>query len=270
MSFRDLDVDLESQRPFSDHPEFDKITDEISNLLLDVNNNLVTLKKFVSSLETSKNDKNRSNLNHKSVKSIDTITDLFKNLSLLSRRVNDYEELNPSQTFTKDKVTREIKISLEEFQDLQAKFTTITKRLNEEAKAALDQDSTTAGGEVGGGTIGNPQQELIIERDVINTEEFDHQQNLIREREEEIENIEHGINELNEIFTDLGAIVREQGTMVDNIESNIYDISNSTRSAAGELSKALHYQRRSRGKTFCLLVILVIILVVVILGIFLG
>lgn len=265
MSFRDLDVDLEAQKPFSDSPEFDNLTEEASNLLLDVNNNLVTLKRFVNSLESRKDIKNASNLNSKSVKSIESITDLFKQLSLLSRQINRFEELNPSQTFTKDKVTREIKVSLLEFQSLQEKYTTLTKTLNEEAQTALDEEQEAAGSEQQ-----QANQDLVLERDVINNEEFVYQQNLIREREEEIQNIEHGISELNEIFTDLGAIVREQGTMVDNIESNIYDISQSTKSAAGELSKALNYQRRSRSKSFCLLTILVVILVVVLLGIFLG
>lgn len=264
MSFRDLDVDLESQKPFSDSPEFDGLSEETSNLLLDVNNNLVTLKKFIKSLETRKDLKNATSLNNKSIKSIETITDLFKQLSLLSRQINRYEDLNPSQIFTKDKVTREIKVSLEEFQSLQERYTSITRSVNEEAQTALNEEQHAAQ------TEEEAQQDLVLETDVINNEEFVYQQNLIREREEEIQNIEHGISELNEIFTDLGAIVQEQGTMVDNIESNIYDISQSTKSAAGELTKALHYQRRSRGRTFCLLVILVVILVVVLLGIFLG
>jgi len=266
MSFRDLDVDLESQKPFSDSPEFDNITEEASNQLLDVNNNLVTLQKFIKSLETRKGLKNASNLNNKALKSIETITDLFKSLSLLSRQINGFDELNPSQKFTKDKVTREIKSSLEEFQGLQEKYTGLTKALNEEAQTALNEEQS--GEAHNGGQSG--AQDLILEQDVINNEEFIYQQNLIREREEEIQNIEHGINELNEIFTDLGAIVREQGTMVDSIETNIYDISTSTKSAAGELNKALNYQRRSRGKSFCLLAILSVILIVVILGIFLG
>lgn len=265
MSFRDLDVDLEAQKPFSDSPEFDNLTEETSNLLLDVNNNLVTLKKFINSLESRKDLKNATNLNNKSVRSMETITDLFKQLSLLSRQISRFEELNPSQTFTKEKVTREIKVSLEEFQSLQERYTILTKNLNEEAQLALDEEQVAIEDEEQ-----RASQDLVLERDVINNEEFVYQQNLIREREEEIQNIEHGISELNDIFTDLGAIVREQGTMVDNIESNIYDVSQSTKSAAGELSKALNYQRRSRSKSFCLLTILVVILVVVILGIFLS
>ncbi|KAJ2758271.1 hypothetical protein IWQ56_006043, partial [Coemansia nantahalensis] len=44
---------------------------------------------------------------------------------------------------------------------------------------------------------------------------------LIIERESEINEIEQGIVELNEIFRDLGSIVTEQQTLFDSIESNI-------------------------------------------------
>jgi syntaxin 7 len=268
MSFRESDVDLESQTPFSDLPEFDSATEEASNALLDLNNNLVTLSKFIKGLETSASLQKRETLINKTVTSIEKITDLFKGISSVSKLITDYEnfELNPAQIFVKEKVTREIKNSLDEFQMLQEKFTKISTQINEEAKTALNEEASH---------IDHTQQhdrqhsELILEEDVINNDEFLYQQNLIREREEDIQNIEQGVQELNEIFNDLGQIVQEQGLMVDNIESNIYDVSSSTRTAANELTKALNYQRRSKRTTACLLIILVAVLLVVLLGIFL-
>ncbi len=50
----------------------------------------------------------------------------------------------------------------------------------------------------------------------------------------------------------------------------MYNISTSTQNAAAELTKAADYQKRSRGKSFCLLMILSIILTVILLAMFLG
>ncbi|RIB02861.1 hypothetical protein C2G38_2226644 [Gigaspora rosea] len=72
----------------------------------------------------------------------------------------------------------------------------------------------------------------------------------------EIREIEQGLNELNEIFRDLGTLVSEQQSMLDNIESNVINISVNVRNSADELSsasrlqkKALNRSKRKRDKT---------------------
>lgn len=263
MSFRDFDVDLEDQKPFSDLPEFDHAAEEASNVLLDLNNNLVSLSKFIKNLKLK--SKFNNNLNDKIVHLIEKITEIFKGLSLLNKKLIDFqdEDLNPSQLFIKEKILREIKTSLDEFTNLQSSFKEFTNNLNEEAKTVLNEEISSS--------IHDQEQssQLILEEDLINNDEFLYQQNLIREREEEIQNIEQGVQELNEIFNDLGQIVQEQGQMVDNIETNIYDVSNSTKTASNELKKALNYQKRSKKTTLCLFTVLLVILLVVLLSIFL-
>jgi syntaxin 7 len=56
----------------------------------------------------------------------------------------------------------------------------------------------------------SPQRQADGE-EVIPDYELDYQEALIEERENEIREIEVGINELNQIFRDLGTIVQEQG-----------------------------------------------------------
>lgn len=264
MSFTNFDVDLESQVPFSDSPEFDRTAEEASNALLEVNNQLVTLRKLLSSLETRKGLESSDKLNTKCFKSIENLTDSLKSLGHNVKELTTYDELNASQLFTREKVSRELRNSLLEFQELQDKFTKVTTAISAEAKTALEQHRHQQQDQE---NSLSQRQEMVLEQDEINNEEFIYQQSLIREREEEIQNIEYGIQELNQIFGDLGAIVQEQGTMVDNIESNIYRVSGATKDAAGELSKALRYQRRSGRRTLCLLMIVGVILAVVLLGI---
>ncbi|KAH3685446.1 hypothetical protein WICPIJ_003561 [Wickerhamomyces pijperi] len=267
MSFNTFDVDLEGQSPFTDSPEFDTYSTEASNILLDLNNQLVTLQKFINVLQTKNSISGTEQINSKALKIIDTCTNQFKRLSTLVKEISSIESLNPAQLFTKERVSHELKDSLAEFQELQTNFKQITDTLNQEARSALYEEQTQSSP-----VVANEQQQqtqLILEEDIINNEEFVYQQNMIRERDQEISNIQQGIQELNEIFQDLGTIVQEQGTMVDNIESNIHKFSTATKGAAQELHKAFEYQRRSKSKSFCFLMILVVLLTVVILGIFL-
>lgn len=47
----------------------------------------------------------------------------------------------------------------------------------------------------------------------------------------------------------------------------MYNIAGNTRDASSELTKAARYQRSSRGRAFCLLVILFVILAVILLAV---
>ena len=61
-------------------------------------------------------------------------------------------------------------------------------------------------------TLRQVQQQQVVEG--IPDSEVEFQEQLIQEREGEIEQIEQGITELNQIFRDLGQIVGEQQSMI--------------------------------------------------------
>ena len=111
-------------------------------------------------------------------------------------------------------------------------------------------------GSTGKGHSQTSRSQMIVEMNPINNEEFVYQQNLIRQRTDEIENIQSSINEINEIFKDLGAVVHQQGILVDNIEANIYSYADNTHAASGELNKAMRNQRRSGRLCFYMLLAL--------------
>lgn len=97
--------------------------------------------------------------------------------------------------------------------------------------------------------------------------EIEFQQLLIAEREAEIREIETGVQELNEIFRDLGHIVQEQGDMIDNIEYNINSLATNTQGADRELLDAHAYQRRSGRRMLCLTLIIAFVVAIVLLAI---
>lgn len=277
MSFVD-NVDLESQIPYSDSPEFDQLNEEISTTLFDINSSLGTLHSHLKALGR----KNSSySIEERAVALTDDLRQRFKGLSDSIKKLVEWEEPAPPQKFTQQKLSREFKSALTEFQDLQRqlaekqrKSVLIAKEQQEQNKQsgthdyALDDDNDSTSSSLEDRTA--LMQEQQEQQELLNQQELDYHNRLIQEREQEIIGIEHGIEELNEIFTDLGALVTEQGTMIDNIEANVYNMASSTREAASQLTKAAHYQKSSRGRMLCLLMILLIILAVIIIAAVLG
>lgn len=106
------------------------------------------------------------------------------------------------------------------------------------------------------------QQQAQAQEQLVPDSELEFQETLIEEREGDIREIEAGILELNEIFRDLGTIVHEQQSMLDNIESNVISIANDTAGASSELTTAHAYQRKAGRRMLCLLMIFCIVLAV--------
>eukprot|EP01114_Cavostelium_apophysatum_P015761 TRINITY_DN4364_c0_g1_i2.p1 TRINITY_DN4364_c0_g1~~TRINITY_DN4364_c0_g1_i2.p1 ORF type:complete len:319 (+),score=63.04 TRINITY_DN4364_c0_g1_i2:205-1161(+) len=85
---------------------------------------------------------------------------------------------------------------------------------------------------------------------------------LIEERDRDIVEIEKTVGEVNEIFRDLSTLVVEQGQMIDSIESNIESAVHDTDRGVEEIEKANNYQKKSRTKLCCILLIITLLLAV--------
>jgi t-SNARE complex subunit (syntaxin) len=264
MSYTD-DVDLEAQIPYSDSPEFDRLSENIATRLFDINSNIVKVRSLLKSL-TQKDD---IATEERAVQLVDRTRDSIKETSNLIKQIQVWPDGLPAQKFTQQKLSREFSSALSEFQEVQRDLAERQRSSIIRAKSDLagatalaeEQDEET------GARVQEPREQTALLVNELDQQAVDYQQSLIAEREMEIEGIEHGIEELNEIFRDLGTIVSEQGTIIDNIESNIYSVAESTRDASTQLTKAARYQRNTRGRMFCLLIILAIVLTVVLLGV---
>lgn len=82
---------------------------------------------------------------------------------------------------------------------------------------------------------------------------------IFQEREEAIRNLERDILDINDIFKELGAMVSEQGEIIDSIESNVERAQDQVETGAVHLEKAKVYQAKSRKKMCILLLILTVV-----------
>ncbi|XP_046387470.1 syntaxin-12-like [Ischnura elegans] len=93
-------------------------------------------------------------------------------------------------------------------------------------------------------------------------EELDLQ--ALEEQEEAIRQLESDICDVNQIFKDLGAMVHEQGEIVDSIEANVEKTEVFVSEGAGELRQASALQSKVRKKKLILFICLIIIITIII------
>ncbi|KFO84376.1 Syntaxin-16, partial [Buceros rhinoceros silvestris] len=90
--------------------------------------------------------------------------------------------------------------------------------------------------------------------------------NFLMERE--IRQIVQSISDLNEIFRDLGAMIVEQGTVLDRIDYNVEQSCMKTEEGLKQLHKAEQYQKKNRKMLVILILfVIVIVLIVVLIGV---
>ncbi|KFU90394.1 Syntaxin-16, partial [Chaetura pelagica] len=80
--------------------------------------------------------------------------------------------------------------------------------------------------------------------------------------------IVQSISDLNEIFRDLGAMIVEQGTVLDRIDYNVEQSCMKTEEGLKQLHKAEQYQKKNRKMLVILILfVIVIVLIVVLIGV---
>jgi len=244
---------------YRDDPEFSRLAESLSTRLFELTTNISRLSNQIALLGTRRDtDRVRERVHDL----LEETRDGFKEVGEGIKKVQGWEDLNASQRYTNQKLSREFSSALSEFQVVQR------RALEKEraSKAALEESASaqSPSGE------GQQQLQAVDEPRLAQSDEVDYQENLIIEREGEIRQIEQSVGELNELFRDVAHIVREQGDMIDTIDVNVEHTLTDTRGADTELRSASRYQRSARNKACCLLLILAIVLIIVVLAVVLG
>lgn len=273
MSF-DRSANLESQPTtwrrsddpqYADDPEFRSFTHELSEKLFTLTSNITRLNNEIALLGTKRGTER---VRERVQTLISETSDGFKEVGEGLKKVAQWQDLGPSQKFTQSKLNREFKASLGEFQVLQRQAIEKERASATAARAALEEGQE--GGEGAEGEGGQQQQIQEQELRLADQSQVDFQESLIIERETEIQNIERGVLELNELFRDVAHMVHSQGEQLDIISENVEGVRDDTQGADRELRTASRHQKASRNKACCLLVILAVVLTIIILAVVLG
>ncbi|KAI4095230.1 MAG: hypothetical protein LQ344_001742 [Seirophora lacunosa] len=252
----------------SDDPDFSRFTEELSVKLFSLTSNIARLSQQINLLGTKREtDRVRERVNDL----LDEARTGFKDVGDGVKKLTTWEDLNPSQRYTQQKLSREFQASGTEFQSLQRTAIEKQRASASAARSAVDSGDPTSAPPYSDND--GQQQAQVQEQEQLrlaSQDEVDFQESLIIERESEIRNIEQSVGELNELFRDVAHIVREQGDQLNTIDANVENVRGDTRQADVELRSASRYQKASRNKACCLLLILGVVLVIIILAAVLG
>jgi len=146
-------------------------------------------------------------------------TDAHKQALLKLER--DFERVQSTVTATKAKVSKQMK----QYQQRGA-AASAARQQQEEVDAAKNANNhpNSAKNKL-------QQQQLVLQQDRL-------QEEIMKEREAEIRQINKGMHQVNEIYKDLAHIVGEQQEMVDGIETKMEDTKSSAQAGLEQIAKA--------------------------------
>lgn len=274
MSFNRLS-DLESQPQKTSASNstsgFAKQTNVISRRIFQITSNITQTQRLLQSISTKKDNQQSRNTLHDL---LETTRDNIKSTGEELKKLDDFDEREiggDTAKFTKTKMKRDFQNVLSSFQDVQRKSAEYQKSYVDSAKQAIQESEEAQGSYRDDEEESSRSQVQALQSPrLLDDAEIEFNETLIEERESEIQNIEAGITELNEIFRDLGTMVTQQGNQIDSIEANVDNVAMNTQTASAELTKAQRYQKNSRNRKLCLMMILIIIFTIVLLAVVLG
>ncbi|CAF9910783.1 MAG: hypothetical protein GOMPHAMPRED_007174 [Gomphillus americanus] len=246
---------------YRDDPEFSRFAEELSVKLFTLTSNISRLSQQISLLGTKRDTERVRERVHDL---LEESRNGFKEAGEGIKRLNAWPDLNASQRYTQQRLSREFQSSGSEFQTIQR--LTLEKQKSSASTSRQALETGDASG-LPRYTDDPQQQQQTQQQDQLQLapqDEVDFQESLIIERESEIRNIEHSVGELNELFRDVAHMVQEQGGELDRIDANVQNTVTDTRNADLELRSANRYQKQARGKACCLLVILAVVLTIII------
>ncbi|KAG8195134.1 hypothetical protein JTE90_013606 [Oedothorax gibbosus] len=242
-----------------DMSTYHQISDEISCNIFAIINNVASLEKAYKELGTHAETPLLINKIHDTRQGT---KDLVSKTTLKLKVLTDFVK----------KGSREHKLHAErvrnEFKAHVQRYDTIQKQLDPKMKQAMmHTQSQSASKNIWGDDDDQDEQQALIDAQQTQQyqiqEELEFEQGLLLEREEKIRQLESDMLDVNKVFLDLAAMVREQGETIGTIEDNITSVAYNVEEGHEQLVKARNYQKSYRKKLCFLIFILVIITVVI-------
>ncbi|XP_061987952.1 syntaxin-22-like [Rosa rugosa] len=265
MSFQDF-RDLEAGRgPVQSRRE---PTQALASGIFQITTAVSTFQRLVNTIGTPKDTPELREKLHKTRLHIgQLVKDTSEKLKQASER-DHHSDVNGRQKVADAKLAKDFQAVLRDFQKAQ--------RLSAERETAYAPfvpqavlPSSYTASEINVTSDKNPEQRALLvesrrQEVLLLDNEIAFNEAIIEEREQGIQEIQQQIGEVNEIFKDLAILVHEQGTMIEDIDSNIESSHAATAQAKSHLAKASKTQRSNSSLTCLLLVIFGIVLLIVI------
>lgn len=239
-----------------DLAQYHQLCDEISCNIFAINNNVTALEKASKEVGTQADTPLLRGKIHSTRQSTkDIVSNTTKCLKMLTFLVM---KGNREQRLQAERVRNEFRATVQRYDTLQ-------KQLDPKMKHAMMQNPVASKNIWN--TDEDEEQQALVDSERIQQyqvqEELEFEQGLLLEREQRIRQIESDMLDVNKVFLDLAAMVREQGETIGSIEENITTAAYNVEGGTEQLIKARNYQKAYRKKLCCFVLILVIVTVII-------
>ncbi|XP_004251019.1 syntaxin-22 [Solanum lycopersicum] len=268
MSFQDLDSGRSSGPRRSNVNGKQDATQALASGIFQINTAVSTFQRLVNTLGTPKDTPELRDKLHKTRLHIGQ---LVKDTSAKLKQASETDhriEVSASKKITDAKLAKDFQAVLKEFQKAQRLAAERETSYSPFVPQAVLPSSYTNSEIDVSSDKSQEQRALLVESRrqevVLLDNEISFNEAIIEERDQGIQEVQQQIGEVNDIFKDLAVLVHEQGTMIDDIGSNIENSHAATAQGRTQLAKAAKTQRSNSSLTCLLLVIFGIVLLIVI------
>ncbi|XP_063239442.1 syntaxin-12 [Bacillus rossius redtenbacheri] len=246
--------------------DFQKLAQTVGTSIQKISQNVSSMQKMVNQLDTPQDSQELRNQLHQiqhytQQLAKDTSANL-KDLSSLPAPASSSEQRQ--WKMQKERLADEFTSALNTFQATQRRAAQKEKEKMQRVRANSGLDDPFAGSR--GPRFSDQLIELQDSRGPAQAQsQLDDELNLqmLEEQEQAIRQLESDIYDVNQIFKELGAMVHEQGEVVDSIEASVEKTEVFVGEGTSQLRQASNYKNKVRRKKFilgaCLLVVLAVI-----------
>lgn len=248
----------ESEDPFleaeSGDREFRAIIEKTGSSIQKINSSVSSIEKSVRQIGTASDSENLRN------RITSVLHGTNQDVAHTQQSIKRLKELG--RTLTKERRLQEERIT-RQFMETVQRVSKVQQTVASRMKAYPNlpkQQSPQVGDDFSSGEPSSIEAPSMVQKQ---EEQLHYDLSLLEERERQVRDIESAIVDVNEIFRDLGAMVTEQGDMIDSIEANVERGSENVSSATQQLEKAQMYQTKARRKQCCIVVTLIVVVILV-------
>ncbi|KAL0331754.1 UNVERIFIED_CONTAM: syntaxin [Sesamum angustifolium] len=243
-------------------------TQAVASGIFQINTSVSTFQRLVNTLGTPKDTPELREKLHKTRLHIGQLVKDTSTKLKQASEIDHHAEVSASKKITDAKLAKDFQAVLKEFQKVQRLAAERETSYTPFVPQAVRPSSYTTS-EIDVSANKSPEQQALLmeakRQDVLLLDnEIAFNEAIIDERDQGIQEIQQQIGEVNEIFKDLAVLVHEQGTMIDDIGSNIEGAHAATAQGKSQLVKAAKTQRSNSSLACLLLVIFGIVLLIVI------
>lgn len=244
--------------------DFQKLAQTIGTSIQKIQQNVSSMQKMVNQLGTPQDSQELRNQLHQiqhytQQLAKDTSANL-KELTGLSLPASSSEQRQ--WKMQKERLAEEFTTALNMFQATQRRAAQKEKEQMQRVRA-----NSGLGDPFGGGRYSEQLIELQDSSGQQDAQVMDEMNlQVLEEQEQAIRQLESDISDVNQIFKELGAMVHEQGDIIDSIEASVEKTEVFVGEGAGQLRQASNYQTKLRKKK-CILAICLTVVLAVIIGI---